>query len=63
MLGLKYGLAYIFNFSTTKKENKFMATIAQVENILLNTKSGQFVVASCPGTSESLEGYVVNLDP
>ena len=40
-----------------------MATIAQVENILLNTKSGQFVVASCPGTSESLEGYVVNLDP
>ena len=40
-----------------------MATMEQVKNILLNAKSGQFVVTSCPGTSESLEGYVVNLDP
>ena len=39
-----------------------MATMAQVENILLNTKSGQFVVASCPGSKSDLNGYVVNLN-
>lgn len=39
-----------------------MATMEQVENILLNTKSGQFVVASCPGSESDLNGYVVNLN-
>lgn len=36
--------------------------MAQVENILLNAKSGQFVVASCPGSKSDLNGYVVNLN-
>ena len=39
-----------------------MATKAQVENILLNAKSGQFVVTSCPGSESDLNGYVVNLN-